>query len=292
MRHDDNIRGHVHGSLQPVLGEAFDVAGHEQRAVAASYSELIKVGHLVPARVYQPPRDLKNDLALDPLDAWAKYSGGALTFGFTPLVATAYEAAQRFRDNSIRADVIEANTAKRERDETLELFKRGEIRVILNVNTMTEGVDVPEAGCVILARSFGHVGGYLQAGGRALRPAVGKSEAVIIDLCGATLRHGPPDADREYSLTGKAISGGNSFGGGGGRDAIEQSVVGVDLVQLGAGKNAPKAVELKLVDMRVRRTEYRRLLKLTREHGLRDGFAAVKYREKFGEEPRREWTGV
>jgi hypothetical protein len=51
----------------------------------------------------------------------------------------------------------------------------------------------------------------------------------------------------------------------------------------------PEPVKMHPVSEEERRTEFRRLLALAREHRMRDGFAAVKYREKYGEEPRMEW---
>jgi superfamily II DNA or RNA helicase len=58
---------------------------------------------------------------------------------------------------------------------------------------------------VILARGCGHAGLYLQIVGRVLRPAPGKSAALLVDLAGSIHDHGHPLEDREYSLTGIAI---------------------------------------------------------------------------------------
>src|SRR5678816_2178282 len=59
------------------LGDIFDSI-----VVAASYSELVAGGFLVSARVLQPPMVLGSDIAQDPVEAWAKHSGGARTFLF------------------------------------------------------------------------------------------------------------------------------------------------------------------------------------------------------------------
>ena len=67
-----------------------------------------------------------------------------------------------------------------------------------------EGWDSPEVRAIILARPFGFCGGYLQACGRALRPAPGKTHATIIDLVGAAILHGLPADERTWSLTGAA----------------------------------------------------------------------------------------
>jgi superfamily II DNA or RNA helicase len=44
---------------------------------------------------------------------------------------------------------------------------------------------------------------YLQMVGRALRPAPGKQEAVILDHVGNAHRHGLPTDEREWNLTGR-----------------------------------------------------------------------------------------
>lgn len=269
------------------LGDIF-----EKLVVAAHYSELVTDGFLVPARVLQPPKQLGNDLAQDPIQAWLKHSEGTQTFVFMLRVAAAEELAKRFRDIGVRAQVIEANTPRRERDDTLESFRRGHTRVLCNVNTLTEGVDVPQARCALLARGFGHVGGYLQCVGRVLRPADGKPDAIVIDLCGATRRFGMPTDDRRYSLKGRPISGGEAPEGGGGGD-VTQKVLSLELQMAAPGAWKPGVAaqaEARPVDEEARRAEFVRLRDLARKHRMRDGFAAAKYREKYGEEPSGDWA--
>jgi len=266
------------------LGDIFD-----ELVSTASYSQLIAGGFLVPARVLQPPMQLGNDLAQEPVTAWEKYSEGSRTFLFCPRVEIAEFYAKAFRDRGILFGVIEANTPRVEREELLARFRTGALRGLANVNTLTEGIDVPEARCVMLARGFGHVGAYLQAVGRVLRPAKDKADAIVIDLCGATLRHGLPTQDRVYSLQGRPISGEAPEREQGERDAFSQNVRGLDL-KIAAGA-APIPFGLPPpVDDSERRAEFERLRALARQHRMRDGFAAAKFKEKFGEWPKEEWT--
>jgi len=260
--------------------------------VAASYSELVKQGYLVPARVYRPSTSLGNDLAQDPVDAWAKYSEGSRTFLFCGRVIDAHAWAQRFRDEGVPADVIEAKTPTRERDESLARFKAGQLKVICNVNTLTEGVDVPEARTVMLARKFGHVGGYLQAVGRALRAARGKADAILIDLVGASVRHGLPTDDRTYSLSGRAISGNKSTCGsvGGGAAEWAQEIVGTELRMVASGALTmgaePAAVSLSRVNDGDRCRELERMRLSLARSGLRPELAQIAYQQRYGERPR------
>lgn len=175
--------------------------------VAASYSELLAEGFLVGARVFAPTSQVEGGLALDPYVAYEQYAGGHRGFVFARSVDEAHELARGFTARGRRAACIEADTPGAERDEILTRFRRGELHLLTNVYTLTEGVDLPAASVCMIARNVGTTGQYLQMVGRVLRPAPGKAEAVIVDLTGATLVHGLPTADRAYSLEGKAIRG-------------------------------------------------------------------------------------
>jgi len=270
------------------LGDVF-----ERLVVAASYSELVADKFLVPARVHRPKVSLGSDLAQDPLAAWLKCAEGSRTFVFCARVAIATDLAQRFRDAGVPAATVEANTPKAERDDILKRFRRGTLRVLTNVNALTEGVDVPEARTVVLARAFGHVGGYLQAVGRVLRAAEGKPDAILVDLTGCSIAHGLPTADRTYSLRGRAISGGVEVGGSA-RAPFAQTVKGLELEMVARGAlvdmDAPVLVAARPVDEAARRAEYVRLLSVAKKHRIRDGFAAAQFHEKFGEWPKAEWA--
>jgi DNA repair protein RadD len=58
---------------------------------------------------------------------------------------------------------------------------------------LTEGWDMPEVGCCILARPTKQMGLYRQIVGRVLRPAPGKTDAIILDHSGAVFQHGLPE---------------------------------------------------------------------------------------------------
>lgn len=183
------------------LGDVFD-----QLVIAAQYSELLRARIIVPALVIRPDLDLGNDLAMDPLTAWIRYSNAEQTFGFTGRVKVAQELARDFRrikllDGPVRAECVEHGTGGRMREDVMARFRAGKVRVLWSVDCLGEGVDVPEASVAILARKFLFLGTYIQRVGRVLRSAPGKRRAIVIDLTGSTLRHGLPDQDRDYSLT-------------------------------------------------------------------------------------------
>jgi hypothetical protein len=57
-----------------------------------------------------------------------------------------------FVNSGVRAEHIDGNTLKDERDATLARLKSGEIELVTNCMVLTEGWDMPEVGCCILAR--------------------------------------------------------------------------------------------------------------------------------------------
>jgi DNA repair protein RadD len=108
--------------------------------------------------------------------------------------------AAQFRDAGISAAHIDGQMSNEERDQVFQAFERGDIHVLCNVDLIGEGVDVPAIECVILLRPTKSLTHYLQSVGRGLRLAPNKSECVILDHAGNSLKHGLPDDVREWSL--------------------------------------------------------------------------------------------
>ncbi len=172
---------------------------------AAKYSELIREGLIVKAHVYQPSAHMGSDLATDPVAAYQQYAPGTKGFCFVATLDLAREVTRRFCDAGVPAVAVEGKTSKRVRDRAVADLRSGAVRMIVNFNTMGEGVDCPDAQTCILGRACGHPGTYLQCVGRVLRSHPGKRFAILLDLVGASLVHGLPHIDRVYSLDGKAF---------------------------------------------------------------------------------------
>ena len=65
---------------------------------------------------------------------------------------------------------------------------------------LTEGWDMPEVSCCILARPTRKMGLYRQMVGRVLRPAPGKTNAIVLDHSGAVFRHGFVEDHVDWTL--------------------------------------------------------------------------------------------
>lgn len=167
---------------------------------------LTELGYLVPCRIWSGPATLKpGELAMTPLEAYQRFAPGQRCAVFCRDRAHARTELSIFQAAGVPAAVITGDMPDRARDAALAAWRNGSTLVALSVNVLTEGFDMPELGVAILARRFNHVGAYLQAGGRIIRAAPGKSQATLIDLTGCAHEHGPLELDRTYSLTGKAI---------------------------------------------------------------------------------------
>jgi DNA repair protein RadD len=85
--------------------------------------------------------------------------------------------------------VVSGTTPKGEREDILQRFKSGRIKVVANVGVLTTGFDFPALSTVLLARPTMSLALYYQMVGRAIRPYPGK-DAWIVDLCGNYDRFG------------------------------------------------------------------------------------------------------
>lgn len=136
----------------------------------------------------------------DAVEQYIKFANGKLCVVFAIDVETARETAEAFNAAGIAAVSISAKTDDAVRVEYLRRFRRGEIRVLVNVDLFGEGFDLPAIECVIMARPTASLAVYLQQFGRALRTLSGKTIGLVIDLVSNVKRHGLPDKTRFWSL--------------------------------------------------------------------------------------------
>lgn len=197
------------------LSDAFD-----QLVVAATYTEMLAGGYLVPCEVLRPDRPLGIDLAQSSDVAYVTYAAGRRAIVYERSVRDAKVAAKRFAERGVEARVVVDSTPLSERKESIERFRSGDLLVIINVFCLTEGLDVPECDTIVLARQCTAESMYVQICGRALRPHPRKTRALLLDLCGSSYQHGMPTDDRHYTLDGKSPVV-EKFGGEGG-GAVER----------------------------------------------------------------------
>ena len=109
------------------------------------------------------------------------------------------EINERFGNVAVHFD---GTTPDGERKQIIRDFRDGKIKMLLNVDLIGEGFDVPDCDCVMLLRPTQSTALFIQQSMRCMRYKEGKT-AVIYDFVGNAYRHGLPDEDREWSLEKK-----------------------------------------------------------------------------------------
>lgn len=141
----------------------------------------------------------KSKIVGDVVSNYIKYANGRQAIVFATDVETADEISQDFNANGIRAVSLNGNSQTAFREESINLFAKKKLQVLVNVDLFDEGFDVPSCDVCIMARPTASLGKYLQQIGRVLRPAPNKI-ALVIDHVSNVIRHGLPDVHREWSL--------------------------------------------------------------------------------------------
>jgi len=191
--------------------------------VGATMRELIERDFLTEYRVFAPPSDI--DLSAVAVTASGDYSPpklkaarrashitgdvvahylriapGKLGITFDTDIESATETAAAFRAAGVPAELVTGESHPEFRASALRRFRNREVLQLVNVSLFDEGFDLPAIEVVSMAAPTQSYGRYVQQFGRALRPLPGKTHAIIIDHVGNVLRHGLPDAYREWSL--------------------------------------------------------------------------------------------
>lgn len=165
----------------------------------------------------------KSHITGDVVSHYLRIAPGKLGVTFAVDVEAATEIAEAFRTQGVPAEVVSAKTPDALRAQILRRFKNREVLQLVNVDLFGEGFDLPALEVVSFARPTQSFALFSQQFGRVLRlmltpemlrgwdalsdegrrAAIASSikpYGIIIDHVGNTLRHGLPDARREWSL--------------------------------------------------------------------------------------------
>jgi ATP-dependent helicase IRC3 len=112
----------------------------------------------------------------------AKAANRKSTIGFCVDLSHVYDLTNTFRKHGIDAHYITGTTPKQQRAELLDSFKAGEFPVLLNCGVFTEGTDIPNIDCVLLARPTRSRNLLVQMIGRGMRLFPGKKNCHVIDM--------------------------------------------------------------------------------------------------------------
>ena len=184
---------------------------------------LIDNGYLCDYKIFAPQNDLDlSDVSLDAtgdynrqklkaairksrvvgdvVDQYIKIANGKLGITFATDVDTATDIANAYNAQGIPAEIVSAKTPDNLRQEIIRRFANREILNLVNVDLFGEGFDLPAIEVCSFARPTMSFALYAQHFGRALRIMEGKERAIIIDHVNNVMRHGLPDAVRDWTL--------------------------------------------------------------------------------------------
>ncbi len=187
--------------------------------VGQSIHELTDKGFLAPFRYFQPPNDFNSKLLKQSstgdytaesmqqamstkifghiVKQYKRIASGMQAVVYTYSVDSAIKLANEFNSEGISAIEVDGTTSKEKRNLAVRKFRNQEIKILVNVNLFTEGVDLPNVDCVIMARPTASLALYLQFSMRCLNPREGKT-AIIIDHANNFKSFGYPDDDRDW----------------------------------------------------------------------------------------------
>lgn len=139
----------------------------------------------------------------DVIANYQKYGNGDKAVCYCASIKHSLAVAEAFNQAGVCAAHLDGETPKPERNKIISDFRSGKIRILCNVDLISEGFDVPDCGCAILLRPTKSLTLYIQQSMRCMRYQPGK-KAVIIDHVGNYARFGMPDDDREWTLDKKS----------------------------------------------------------------------------------------
>ncbi len=199
---------------------------NDKLIIGISAKELIRRKCLAPYDYYAPPvADLSGiksrggDYAAEDIEAaldkphiygdviknYKLLADGVKAVCYCATVKHSQDMAEAFRAAGIPAEHIDGNTPKTQRADIIRGFRKGSIKILCNVDLISEGFDVPDCGASILLRPTKSLTLYIQQAMRCMRYQPDK-KAIIIDHVGNVHRHGLPDSDREWTLEPKPPS--------------------------------------------------------------------------------------
>jgi ribonuclease E len=107
-------------------------------------------------------------------------------------VRHAYNLAEAFRAEGIKAQAVSGETRKRELAELLALYERGDIDVLINAQLLAEGWNSPRATVCMHLAPTASKRIYQQRVGRVTRRHPGKEAGLVVDFVHPATKHDDP----------------------------------------------------------------------------------------------------
>jgi superfamily II DNA or RNA helicase len=144
------------------------------------------------------------ELIADIVRTWTEKAENRPTLCFCVTREHAKEVQSQFLKSGTPAGYCDAYSSIKERKQLIEQLRIGELKIIVNVGVLTTGLDAPFVSAIILARPTRSEMLFIQIVGRGLRKNTGKDNCLILDHSDSGLNLGLPCAiHHEALLNGK-----------------------------------------------------------------------------------------
>lgn len=179
---------------------------------ATTMHELTQAGVLVPMRIFSCTKpDMagaataggewtdkaaeERGMAIvgDVVTEWLRFAENRKTIVFGATIKHCEELAQQFINQGVMAAVFTSDTTAKERQLLLDEYRKHDshLRVLISVEALAKGFDVPDVGCVCDARPLRKsLSTAIQMWGRGLRSShdTGKKDCYLLDFSGNIVR--------------------------------------------------------------------------------------------------------
>ena len=137
----------------------------------------------------------------DVIEHYEKLAKGKQAIVYTHSVEGSENVSKAFNKVGYNSIAVSGKTPKEERETAMRAFRNGDLKIMVNCELFTEGIDLPNVDVCIMLRPTQSLSLYLQFAMRALNPREEKT-AIIIDHVANVERFGLPNIDRDWTLSG------------------------------------------------------------------------------------------
>ena len=135
----------------------------------------------------------------DAVHQYKKHLSNKPAIAFCVDIAHATKVLQQFKKEGVKAELLTGSMKLDERDNVLNRLRSHKTHVVVSVDVISEGTDLPCVSGAILLRPTKSQALYMQQVGRILRPEKNKT-AIVLDHVGNTYRHDFIDIERNWKL--------------------------------------------------------------------------------------------
>ena len=138
----------------------------------------------------------------DAVEHYRRLANNLPTVVFCSSLKHAKNVCEAFIQAGYPSGILDGTLSDHDRRKRVRDLATGEIKILVTVDIVSEGFDLPLVSVAILLRPTQSLSLHLQQIGRVLRVSPGKDRAIILDHVGNCIRHGLAEEEREWTLDG------------------------------------------------------------------------------------------